>query len=86
VVMTGILGATYGKTMLDAFGIVDPVCRGLGIGGSSQGLGVASLSSEPEAFPFAAISMVLTAMFATTLVSFPAVRDSLISLATGDIL
>jgi len=83
VVMTGVLGATYGKTLLTAMGVVDPVCRGLGIGASSQGLGVASISDEPDAFPFAAISMVLTAMCSTTLASFPAIKDNLISLATG---
>lgn len=83
VVMTGIIGATYGKTILTAMGIYDPVSRGLGIGASSQGLGVASMSDEPDAFPFAAISMVLTAMCATTLVSIPAVQDCLINIATG---
>jgi len=83
VVLTGILGATYGKTILTSMGVYDPVCRGLGIGASSQGLGVASISDEPDAFPFAAISMVLTAMCATTLVSVPAIKDILIQLATG---
>jgi putative effector of murein hydrolase len=83
VVMTGILGATVGKSFLTSLGIVDPACRGLGIGGSSQGLGVASLSDEPEAFPFAAVSMVLTAVAATTMVSIPAVKQSLINVACG---
>ena len=83
VVMTGILGATYGKTLLTSMGVCDPVCRGLGIGSSSQGLGVASISDEPDAFPFAAISMVLTAMCATTLASIPSIRETLINLATG---
>jgi putative effector of murein hydrolase len=72
VVLTGIIGATYGKTVLTALGVTDPICRGLAIGCSSQGLGVASMSDEPDAFPFAAISMVLTA-----------VKNSLIKLATG---
>lgn len=83
VVLTGILGATYGKTFLTALGITDPVTRGLAIGASSQGLGVASISNEVDAFPFAAISMVLTAICATTLVSIPAVKETLIHLATG---
>jgi len=83
VVLTGILGATAGKSFLTSLGVVDPVCRGLGIGSSSQGLGVASISDEPDAFPFAAISMVLTAIAATTLVSIPSVKDALINLATG---
>ncbi|GKY97026.1 hypothetical protein MPSEU_000661400 [Mayamaea pseudoterrestris] len=83
VVLTGILGATVGKSFLTHMGITDPASRGLGIGASSQGLGVASLSDEPEAFPFAAVSMVLTAVAATTLVSIPSVRESLINIACG---
>jgi putative effector of murein hydrolase len=84
VVLTGIIGATYGKTLLTALGVTDPICRGLAIGCSSQGLGVASISDEPDAFPFAAISMVLTAVSATTLVSIPVVKTCLIKLATGN--
>jgi putative effector of murein hydrolase len=83
VVLTGIVGATYGKALLNRAGVVDPVARGLAIGSSSQGLGVASMSDESDAFPFAAISMVLTAIAATTLVSIPAVKASIIQLATG---
>ena len=83
VVLTGILGATYGKTLLSLFHVTDPITRGLAIGSSSQGLGVASISDEPDAFPFAAISMVLTAISATTLVSIPAVKQFIIQLATG---
>ena len=83
VVLTGVLGATFGRTLLNAFGIFDPVARGLGIGSAAQGLGVASLVPEPDAFPFAAISLVLTAISATVLVSIPAVKESLVSLAIG---
>ena len=83
VCVTGILGASYGKTLLKAFGVSDPIVRGLGIGSSSQGLGVAAMSDEPDAFPFAAISMVLTAISATTLVSFPSAKNALVRVATG---
>jgi putative effector of murein hydrolase len=83
VVLTGILGGTYGPALLDAMGVKDPIARGLGIGAAAQGIGVASLVSEPDAFPFAAISMVLTAICATTLVSIPAVKHELISIVTG---
>ena len=84
VVMTGIFGATFGARTFTAFGISDPVSRGLGQGAAAQGLGVASFVNEKEAFPFAAISMVLTAVAATTLVSIPPVKDALIKLATGE--
>jgi putative effector of murein hydrolase len=83
VVLTGIFAATFGRSILSSMGIHDPVARGLGIGGAGQGLGVASMSPEPDAFPFAAMSMILTAVCATTLVSIPAVKDTLINLATG---
>jgi hypothetical protein len=56
--LTGIMGATYGRTLLDAFKISDPVTRGLAIGAAGQGLGVASIAGEPDAFPFAAMAMV----------------------------
>lgn len=83
VVLTGIFAATFGRTILDTFGIKDPVTRGLAIGSAGQGLGVASMAPEPDAFPFAAISMVLTAVCATTLVSIPAVKDAIVKVATG---
>mmetsp|Transcript_25805 Transcript_25805/g.63187 ORF Transcript_25805/g.63187 Transcript_25805/m.63187 type:complete len:281 (+) Transcript_25805:812-1654(+) len=83
VVLTGIFGATYARRALDALGITDPITRGLAVGASSQGLGVASLVGEPDAFPFAAMGMVLTAVVATCLVSIPAVKDALIKLSVG---
>ena len=83
VVLTGIFAATFGRSILTSMGVHDPVARGLGIGGAGQGLGVASMSPEPDAFPFAAMSMILTAVCATILVSIPAVKDTLIKLATG---
>jgi putative effector of murein hydrolase len=84
VCLTGVLGGTYGKPLMNALGITDPITRGLGIGSSSQGLGVAAIADEPDAFPFAAISMVLTALAATALVSIPAFKDALVHVAVGD--
>mmetsp|Transcript_14635 Transcript_14635/g.22569 ORF Transcript_14635/g.22569 Transcript_14635/m.22569 type:complete len:354 (+) Transcript_14635:565-1626(+) len=83
IVLTGIFAATFGRSILDSYGLKDPVARGLAIGSAGQGLGVASMSVEPDAFPFAAMAMVLTAVCATTLVSIPAVKDAIVSLATG---
>lgn len=80
VVLTGILGATVGARVLDAAGIKDPVTRGLGVGGSAQGLGVAAFVNEKDAFPFAAVSMVMTAVAATCLVSVPSIKDMLVSI------
>lgn len=83
VVITGVLGATYGRTLLDAMGIYDPVTRGLAVGGAAQGLGVTSMMSEADAYPFAAMSMILTAISATVLVSIPAVKDTLVKICQG---
>lgn len=83
VVLTGIFGATVGRAMLDAFKIEDPVSRGLGMGAAGQGLGVAAIMPETEAFPFAAINMVLTAVCATALASIPAVKESLVNIVSG---
>ena len=85
VVLTGIFGATVGRGMLDKFGIRDPVSRGLGMGAAGQGLGVAAIMPEKEAFPFAAINMVLTALCATALVSIPAVKETLVSIVSADL-
>lgn len=83
VVLTGIYGATFGASFCTSLGITDPVARGMGVGGSGQGLGVASMMNEKEAFPFAAISMVLTAIGATTMMSIPSIADLVVSIATG---
>eukprot|EP00978_Attheya_sp_CCMP212_P047244 scaffold421281_cov53-Attheya_sp.AAC.1 len=65
VVVTGLLGANFGASILSAFGIHDAVARGLGIGAAAHGLGTAAFANEPDAFPFAAIAMALTASACT---------------------
>jgi putative effector of murein hydrolase len=82
VCLTGILGASYGKLVLNALNINDPLLRGLAIGSSAQGLGVASMVDEVDAFPFAAIAMVLTAVAGTTLAAIPSIQKALIDAAT----
>lgn len=84
VVLTGIFGATVGRAFLDFLKIEDPVSRGLGMGAAGQGLGVAAIMPETEAFPFAAINMILTAVCATALVSVPAVREMLKNIVGGN--
>lgn len=82
IVLTGIVGAQYGRRLLDAAGISDPVTRGLAVGSSGQGLGVSSMIPEEDAFPFAAMAMVLTAVSATTLVSIPFIKDALVNICS----
>lgn len=83
VVLTGLYGANFGASILDAFGINDAVARGLGIGAAAHGLGTAALTNEKDAFPFAAIAMALTASACTVLISIPVVKKSILSLALG---
>ena len=55
VVVTGLIGANFGASILDACGVRDAVARGLGIGAAAHGLGTAAFVNEKDAFPFAAI-------------------------------
>jgi putative effector of murein hydrolase len=85
VVITGLIGANFGATLLDALGIRDAVARGLGMGAAAHGLGTAAIVNEKDAFPFAAISMALTASAATVAVSVPAIRRVLVQTALGSL-
>jgi len=83
VVVTGLIGANFGASILDKFGITDAVARGLGIGAAAHGLGTAAFAKESDAFPFAAISMALTASACTVLVSIPIIKNLLMKIALG---
>jgi len=80
VVLTGIIGAQYGRKLMDLVNIQDPITRGLAVGSAAQGLGVSSMVSEVDAFPFAAMAMALTAVAGTILVSIPQVKDAVVGL------
>jgi putative effector of murein hydrolase len=83
VVISGLIGANFGASILDRAGIQDPVARGLGIGAAAHGLGTAAFINEKDAAPFAAIAMALTGSMSTVLVSIPAIRNLLLKIATG---
>ena len=83
VVLTGLFGANFGASILDAAGIKDAVARGLGIGAAAHGLGTAAFANEKDSFPFAAIAMALTASACTVLVSVPVVKNTVLKLALG---
>jgi putative effector of murein hydrolase len=82
-VVTGLIGANFGASLLDFFGIKDPAARGLGIGSAAHGLGTAAFVNEKDAFPFAAIGMTLTAICGTVLVSLPIVKKLALQIALG---
>jgi putative effector of murein hydrolase len=81
VAVTGILGTNVNKELLSLLGIYPFVARGIAVGASSHGLGTAAMAEEPEAFPFAAISMTLVATISTILTSFPIIRRWLLLVA-----
>jgi putative effector of murein hydrolase len=83
IILTGIFGGMVGVKTLNAWGVKDSVSRGLGIGSAGLSLGVVSIKNEPEAFAFAGLCLVLTAVAATCLASIPAVSDLLINIAGG---
>ena len=57
--------------------------RGLGTGSGGLSLGVVSIKGEPEAFAFAGLCLVSTAVASTCLVSIPAAANLLIQIASG---
>ena len=83
VVVTGLIGANFGASILSACGIHDAVARGMGMGAAAHGLGTAAFVNEKDAFPFAAISMALTATACTCLVSVPAIKRTVLHVALG---
>jgi len=83
VVVTGLLGANFGATILTKCGIRDPVARGLSLGAAAHGLGTAAMTNEKDAFPFAAIAMALTASAATIVASIPVLKRVILELALG---
>ena len=83
VVITGLIGANFGASILNLMGVKDAVARGLGIGSAAHGLGTAAFANEKDAFPFAAIAMALTASACTVLVSIESFRTLLLNIALG---
>lgn len=83
VVITGLIGANFGASILTKVGVHDAVARGLGIGAAAHGLGTAALANEKDAFPFSAIAMALTASAATITVSIPVLRRIVLEMALG---
>jgi len=81
VVITGLLAANFGRAILDALNVREPVARGLAMGAAGHGIGTAAMAGEKEAFPLAAIAMALNAAASTMLVSSPAVRRALLAVA-----
>ena len=78
VVVTGILGASLGESLLKAVGIDEPVSVGLAIGAGAHGLGSAAVAHDPVKFASAVVSMTLTGLWTVALLSSAQIRDKLI--------
>ena len=83
VVLTGILGASFGESFLSYIGIQDPVSVGISIGASAHGLGAAAVSYDAEKFAAALVSMTLTGFWTICFLSTPFIRNRLVGMATG---
>ena len=78
VIITGVLGAVFGRPLLDALGVHQPVARGLAVGASAHGIGTAALvEREPSAAAISGIAFALMAAFSALAVSLPVVYDAL---------
>jgi putative effector of murein hydrolase len=81
VVITGILGASLGESLLGVIGVKDPVSVGVAVGAGAHGLGTAAVSYDPVKFASAVVSMTLTGLWTVTLLSYTPFREKLIKIA-----
>eukprot|EP00188_Purpureofilum_apyrenoidigerum_P001190 Plantae.Rhodophyta-Purpureofilum_apyrenoidigerum.ctg16347.p1 GENE.Plantae.Rhodophyta-Purpureofilum_apyrenoidigerum.ctg16347~~Plantae.Rhodophyta-Purpureofilum_apyrenoidigerum.ctg16347.p1 ORF type:complete len:468 (+),score=34.70 Plantae.Rhodophyta-Purpureofilum_apyrenoidigerum.ctg16347:122-1525(+) len=84
VVLSGLLGANFGKMFLKMLGIKksNSAARGVALGASAHGLGTAALAvDEGEASSTAAVSFALTGTIATILVSIAPLRKLLLRIS-----
>ena len=77
VVLTGVLGASISENVLSWLNINDPLSVGLAVGGSSHGIGTASLVEEPKKFASSVVSMTLTGLWTVCLLSNPSLRNKI---------
>ncbi|GAB5517921.1 MAG: hypothetical protein RhofKO_01720 [Rhodothermales bacterium] len=76
VIITGVLGALIGVTILNALGLRDPTSRGLAMGASAGGIGTAALvAREPAAAALSGIGFALLATFSALFISIAPIRE-----------
>lgn len=95
VVLTGLLGAAVGNSMLEVIlpkvlardsekgKAADPISVGLAIGAGAHGLGTAAVAEDPLKFASAVVSMSLTGIWTVALLAIPAFRTNLVKLTLG---
>ena len=79
--VTAIIAFATGKPLLSFLRVTDPVVRGLALSGAAHGGAVVTMADEPEAFPFAVLTMNLSAASAVLLLSLRPVRALLLAVA-----
>jgi putative effector of murein hydrolase len=84
ILLTGVYGASFGRSILDNIGITteQKVTRGIATGASAHSIGTSALmESEPDAAAISSVSLCLAGIFHTALCSVPAVQQVLKKLA-----
>lgn len=82
VVITGLLGANFGPSILRRLGFRRSMVVGLAVGTSSHGLGTSALTSDPEALAFSAIALAINGLVSASLLVNPWVQR-LLALVIG---
>jgi adenylate kinase len=91
VVVTGLLGASFGNSLIEAAfkpkkgaeAKADAISVGLAIGAGAHGLGASAVATEPLKFASAIVSMCLTGFWTVLLLSVPSVNKGLRVLSLG---
>ena len=79
VVITGLLGASFGETFLNKIGVKEDISVGISVGASSHGLGTATLAKDPVKFASAVVSMSLTGLWTVAFLAIPQIRNNIIN-------
>ena len=80
VVITGIIGASLGESLLESVGVKEPVSVGLAVGAGAHGLGTAAMAHDPVKFASAVVSMTLTGLWTVAFLSSTQIRGKLIKM------
>jgi len=84
IVVTGFIGIVLAPPIFRLLRLKNPRARGLAMGASAHGLGtVAMATSDPDAFPYSALALVLVGTASSVFVQVPFIRTFLVKLATG---
>lgn len=71
VIVTGIFGAVFARTLLDRLGVRDPAARGLAMGVAAHGLGTAAIYREsPKAGAYSGLAMGLSGLITALMLPF----------------